>query len=212
VEFRILGPLEVGDGAGPVDVGGARPRALLAILLLRRGEAVTAERLIEELYGGERPATAAKSLQAHVSRLRKALGGDGRLQTRGGGYALELAAGELDADRFAALLERGREERARADDESAAATLREALALWRGPPLSDFAYEEFAQAEVARLDELRLACLEERIDADLACGRHADVVGELERLVAEHPLREGLRARLMLALYRAGRQADALEA
>lgn len=171
-----------------------------------------ADRLVEELYAGKPPPTAAKSLQAHVSRLRKALGGDGRLQTRGRGYTLDLSGDELDIERFATLHERGKRSLDEGEPEPAAASLRQALALWRGVPLGDLAYDDFAQAELSRLEELRLTCLEDRLDADLALGRHAEVVGELEGHVAGHPLRERPRAQLMLALYRCGRQAEALEA
>jgi DNA-binding SARP family transcriptional activator len=207
--FRILGSLEVEEGGRHVDLGGARQRALLTILLLRRGEPVTADRLIEDLYAGDPPPTAAKSLQAHVSRLRKALGPGDRLRTEAGGYSLRVEPAELDADRFAALLAEARS--ALVDDpESALRTLDEALGLWRGPPFGDLGYTNFAQAELARLEELRLCCLEERIEAGLALGRPAELLPELERLVAENPLRERLRGQQMLALYRSGRQAEAL--
>jgi DNA-binding SARP family transcriptional activator len=209
MDFRILGPLEVDDDHGPVALGGARQRALLAILLLRRGEVVPAERLVEDLYGGRPPATAAKSLQAHISRLRKTLA-DGRLVTRSRGYVLATDAEEVDADRFAALVEQGRTALQAGDAETAERQLAAALAQWRGPVLADLPYEEFAQSEIARLEESRLACLEDLAEARLALGRHAELVGDLERLVAEHPLRERPRGHLMLALYRAGRQADAL--
>ena len=211
MEFRILGPLEVVDDGRAVGLGGARPRALLAILLLRRNEVVPAERLREDLYGAEQPVTGAKSLQAHISRLRKALGPN-RVRTRGGGYVLEVAPDEVDADRFADQLGAGRSALAAGKTASAERSFMEALALWRGPPLTDFAYQEFAQAEITRLEELRLACLEELFEARLALARHSETVGELERLVAEHPLRERLRGQLMLALYRDGRQAEALGA
>ena len=211
MEFRILGPLEVVDDGRAVGLGGARPRALLAILLLRRNEVVPAERLREDLYGAEQPVTGAKSLQAHISRLRKALGPN-RVHTRGGGYGLEVAPDEVDADRFADQLGAGRSALAAGKAASAEHSFMEALALWRGPPLTDFAYQEFAQAEITRLEELRLACLEELFEARLALARHSETVGELERLVAEHPLRERLRGQLMLALYRDGRQAEALRA
>ena len=210
MEFRILGPLEVDDAGRRVELGGARQQALLAILLLHRGEVVPADRLVEQLYAGSPPPTAAKSLQAHVSRLRKALGGDGRLQTRGRGYTLDLTADDVDADRFATLHDQGRSALAAGNAEAAATALGEALALWRGAPLGDLAYDDFAQPELSRLEELRLTCTEDRIDADLALGRHAGLVGELERLVAAEPLRERLRGQLMLALYRSGRQAEAL--
>ena len=211
MEFRILGQLEVENGARAVELGGARQRALLAILLLRRNEVIPTERLLEDLYGAEQPATAGKSLQAHVSRLRKALEAD-RLHTRGGGYVLETQADEVDADQFSRLIAEGRESLSVGDADSAEGTLVEALALWRGPPLGELAYEDFAQSEVARLEELRLACLEVLFDARLELGHHTDSAGELERLVAENPLRERLRAQLMLTLYRCGRQADALAA
>jgi DNA-binding SARP family transcriptional activator len=197
MEFRILGPLEVRDEGGrTLDIAG-KQRALLAALLLNANEAVSTDRLIDDLWDGNPPDTAAKALQVYVSQLRKLLGKD-RLQTRPPGYLLRVDHGELDVERFRWLQDDGR--------------LKEALSLCRGSPLSDFADERFAQAEIGRLEELRLACLEERIEQDLAEGRHADVVGELEALVAEHPLRERLRAQLMLALYRSRRQAEALEA
>ena len=211
MDFRILGPLEVFDDGRTLELGGARQRALLAVLLLRRGEVVTADRLIEELYGERPPATAVKSLQVHMSRLRKALGRDGSLRTAAAGYVLEIAPEQLDAERFVQLLDRGRRALARGESADAGARFREALALWRGSPLSDLTYHAFAQNEIARLEELRLAALEYRIEADLECGQHATVTAELDRLVAEHPLRERLREQLMLALYRSGRQAEALD-
>jgi DNA-binding SARP family transcriptional activator len=196
MEFLILGPLEVRDNGEPVAVGGGKQRVLLALLILRPNEVVSSDRLIDELWHGEPPETARKALQVHVSNLRKALGED-RIVTQAPGYRLRLEPGELDLERFEALRSDG--------------NLREALDLWRGAPLADFADEPFAQAERARLEELRLAAIVQRIEADLALGRHADLVPELERLVADEPLRERLRAQLMLALYRCGRQADALE-
>lgn len=210
VEFRILGSLEVVEHDQPLAIGGPKQRALLAILLLHRGEVVSTDRLSDELWGERPPASAAKTVQAYVSNLRRALG-DGLLVTRGHGYVLQTAPGQLDVDRFEALVDAGRTALGEADNRRASERLREALALWRGPPLADFAYEPFAQAEAARLEEERLAALEDRIDADLALGRHAALVGELEALVREHPLRERLQGQLMLALYRSGRQADALE-
>ncbi|MBA2360258.1 MAG: winged helix-turn-helix domain-containing protein, partial [Actinobacteria bacterium] len=170
---------------------------------------VPSERLIEELWGGRAPATAAKSVQVYVSQLRKTLGD--RLVTRSGGYMLELEPGALDLDRFQALAGEGRELLARGEARRAAELLGAALALWRGPALVDFSYEPFAQTEIQRLEELRLTALEDRIEADLALGRHAQLVAELEALVLEHPLRERLRGQLMLALYRSGRQGEALE-
>ena len=209
MQFRILGPLEAAERDVPRPLGGARQRAVLAILLLHRGEVVSGERLVEELWGERAPATAGKVLQAYISRLRKAIGGD-VLLTRGRGYVLPAAAGELDLDEFERLAADGRAALAGGDAASAAARLREALGLWRGPPLADFRYEAFAQGEIARLEEARLAALEDRIDADLALGRHGEVIAELEALVRAHPLRERLWAQLMIALYRGGRQSDAL--
>ena len=177
MEFRLLGPLEVADGRGEVAVGGGRRRALLAILLVHRNEVVPADRLIDELWDGSPPASANKALQVHVSQLRKDLGSNGTsLRTRAGGYVLEVEPASIDVARFEQHVRDG--ERARADgrDGDAADRLREGLQLWRGPPLVDFAYAGFAQDEIARLDELRLAALEERIDADLALGRHRPLV------------------------------------
>jgi DNA-binding SARP family transcriptional activator/ABC-type branched-subunit amino acid transport system substrate-binding protein len=210
VDYRLLGPLEVRDDGRPVALGAAKERALLALLLLHRGEVVSSERLIDGLWGEHPPATAAKSLQVHVSHLRKALGA-GPIVTHGHGYVLEAAPDEVDVDRFECAAEAGRRLFAAGDAERAAAKLGEALQMWRGPPLADFAYEPFAETEAARLAELRIAALEDRIDADLALGRHAALVAELEALVRAHSLRERLRGQLMLALYRCGRQADALE-
>jgi DNA-binding SARP family transcriptional activator/ABC-type branched-subunit amino acid transport system substrate-binding protein/DNA-binding beta-propeller fold protein YncE len=209
LRFRILGPLEVVERDAPLPLGGAKQRAVLAILLLHRGEAISSERLINELWGERPPATAAKTLQGYVFHLRRALG-DGLLHTRRAGYELELAPGQLDADEFERLAAEGRAALSDGDPTAAAGCLRTALALWRGPPLADFAYESFAQAEIARLQEARLAALEDRIDADLALGRQEQLVGELDALVREHPLRERLRGQLMLALYRSGRQVESL--
>jgi DNA-binding SARP family transcriptional activator len=213
MEFRLLGPLEVADGDGTVRLAEGRQRAVLILLLLHRNEAVSLDRLIDTLWGQRPPATAAKVLQNHVGQLRRALGDrDGaRLQTRGRGYLVRVQPGELDLERFEQLVQEGSDALGRDEPTAAAARLREALALWRGPALADVAYESFAQPEIARLDEQRLVALEQRLDADLALGRHTDVIGELEALVAEHPLRERLRGQLMLAQYRSGRQAQALE-
>jgi len=210
LEFRILGPLEVVEHDRLLVLGGPKQRALLVILLLHRGEVVSTDRLGDELWGERPPASAAKTVQVYMSNLRKALG-DGVLVTRGHGYLLQTARGQVDVDRFEVLVDAGRTALGEGDARGASERLREALALWRGPPLADFAYEPFAQAEAARLEEERLAALEDRIDADLALGRHAALVGELESLVRGHPLRERLQGQLMLALYRSGRQADALE-
>src|SRR5437660_407734 len=170
---------------------------------------VSSDRLIDELWSAEPPASGVTALQVRVSQLRKALGPAAeRLETRPPGYVLRVRPEELDLDRFTRLLD----EADGAEPSVAAGMLREALALWRGPALAEFAYESFAQAAIGRVDELRLSAVERRIEADLALGRHADLIGELEVLVAEHPLRERLRGQLMLALYRADRQADALDA
>jgi DNA-binding SARP family transcriptional activator len=211
MEFRLLGPLEVADGERTVAIGAGKRRSLLALLLLRPNEVTPADRLIDELWGERPPATAPKSLQVYVSQLRKELGRD-VLQTRGNGYVACVAHDDIDAQRFERLVGEGSRTLAAGDPGKASDKLMKALAIWRGPPLADFTYEPFAQREIARLEEMRLAALEARIDADLELGRHAEVAGELEGLVAEHPLRERLRAQLMLALYRCGRQAEALQA
>jgi YVTN family beta-propeller protein len=214
VLFRLLGPLEVSDGDHPARLGEGRQRAVLILLLLDRNQAVSSDRLIDALWGEAPPPTAAKVLQNYVGQLRRALDDreGGRLQTRGHGYAIRVEDRELDVDRFEQLVEEGGRALERGRAAEAAARLREALALWRGPALADVAYEAFAQGEIARLEERRTSALEQRIDADLALGRHADLVAELEALVAQHPLRERVRAQLMVALYRCGRQADALAA
>jgi len=211
MEYRILGPLEVSDGGRPLPLSSGRQRALLAALLLSRNETVSSDRLTEEVWHGQRPASGNKALQVQVSALRKALVSDGVIETRDGGYRLSVESGALDADRFEALLARARD-LLEPDPGTAAATLREALELWRGPAFADLAYEPFLQPEIARLEERRLSGIEERIEADLALGRHAELVAELETLVSRHPLRERFRAQLMLALYRSGRQAEALSA
>jgi predicted ATPase/DNA-binding SARP family transcriptional activator len=201
VEFRLLGPLEViGDDGLPVALGGPRPRALLAQLLLQPNRAVSTDRLIDGIWGEAPPASAHNALQVHVHALRSVLGAD-RITTRAPGYLVRVEEDELDVERFGRLVE-----------QSGGAGLREALALWRGPALADFAYEPFAQAAAIRLDESRLAALEQRIALDLDAGRHAALVAELEALASAHPRRERLQAQRVLALYRAGRQADALAA
>jgi DNA-binding SARP family transcriptional activator len=210
VEFRILGPLEVWDEGRPVRIGGAKERALLVVLLLHANESVSVDRLIDELWGARPPATAKKSVQVRVAGLRRALG-DGMLLTHGGGYLIRLDADQLDLHGFERLVGDAGKALADGDPAAAAAMLREALSFWRGAALADFAYESFAQPAITRLEELRLGAVELRIDAELALGLEAQLVGELQALVDEHPLRERLRGELMLALYRDGRQAEALE-
>jgi WD40 repeat protein/DNA-binding SARP family transcriptional activator len=212
LDFRLLGPLElVDDGGLELSIGRGRQRALLALLLLRANELVASDRLVEELWGEAPPATAHKMLHNQVSALRQALGRNGRVETLGSAYRLNVHPGERDIDRFEELMASGRA-RIETDPDGAAARFREALDLWRGPPLADLSYEPFAQAEIARLEERRWAAFEARVEAELALGRHADLVSELEAAVAEQPLREHLHGQLMLALYRCGRQAEALEA
>ena len=194
MEHRILGPLEALGDDGPLRLGGAKQRAVLALLLVHSGRVVSQERLIDELWGDAPPETARESVHVYISRLRKALP-PGALVTEGAGYALQVAPDAVDLGRFERLRAEGR--------------FHEALALWRGPPFAEFD-EDFARVEGARLDELRLSTLEQRLDADLACGRHSELVGELEALVAAHPHRERLRGQLMLALSRCGHPADAL--
>jgi DNA-binding SARP family transcriptional activator len=213
MDYRILGPLEALEGERRLPLGGGRQRSVLALLLLHGNEALTRDVIIDQLWGDEPPATAAKVLQNCISALRKELpGGSETLRTVGGAYALALGPDELDRDRFERLLAEGRAALAQDKHAEAAEQLREALGLWRGSPLSDFSYEPFAREEITRLEELHVAAVEDRIDADLALGRHDEVTPELEALATRHPLRERLRRQLMLALYRAGRQAEALEA
>ena len=206
-EFRILGPLEVSIDDRTVPLGGQKQRALLAILLVDAGHVVSTDRLVNALWGENPPRTAVTSLQNFISQLRKLLGPE-TLETKAPGYRLQVGAGELDLDRFRSLVEGARA----APVEERSARLREALALWRGTALADFAFEAWATNEIGRLAELRHAAIEDRVDADLESGQDAELVGELESLVADHPLRERLRAQLMLALYRSGRQAEALSA
>jgi DNA-binding SARP family transcriptional activator len=212
VEFRLLGPLEVLHDGAEVPVRGARQRELLTLLLLHAGQVVSSDRLMDALWGESQPAAGATALRVRVSQLRKALGpAGGRLVTRAPGYALRVEGGELDLQRFERALDRAAA--ALPDDPAAAVEHAEtALSLWRGAPLADIAYSSYAQAAIARLEELRAAALELRIEAELALGHHAQVVGEAQQLVAEHPLRERMWGQLMLALYRDGRQADALAA
>ncbi len=210
MEFRILGPLEVLDAGAALTLGGAKQRALLAILLLSANRVVPNDRLIDDLWGEKPPETAAHALQVYVSQLRKVLGRE-RLVTRSPGYLLAVEPDSIDLTRFEQLLGTAREQLG-PDPAGAARLLGEALDLWRGPALAEFAFEPFAQNAIGRLEELRLVALEERIEADLALGRHGEVTGELEGLIRSQPLRERPRGQLMRALYRAGRQAEALEA
>ena len=211
MELRILGPFEVFDDDGRlVDVGGARPQALLVALALAGGQPVSADQLLDLLWP-DADFPARNRLQVNVSRLRKVLGGN-CIVSRAGGYALEVPPGTLDADRFEDLAARGRAALRRQDASAATRLLRQALGLWRGAPLAEFADREFAAAVIARLREARLAALEDRVEAELMLGGHGELVGELEALVREHPLRERLWGQLMVALYRSGRQGDALGA
>jgi len=210
LQIKILGPLEVLVEGRLVELRGQKQRELLAILVVHANDVVSADRLIDALWGESPPASAPKTLQAYISRLRKALDDEG-LTTHGHGYSFALGKDQLDAAQFTRLLEDGRRALAADEPVRAADVLDTALGLWRGPALADFAYASFAQEEIARLEELRLAAREERVEAALALGRHAEAVVELEALVSQHPLRERLRAQLMLALYRSGRQAEALQ-
>jgi predicted ATPase/DNA-binding SARP family transcriptional activator len=208
-QFSLLGPVSASENGTPIALGGQKRRALLAVLLLEPGTVVSRDRLIDALWGEDPPETARNTVQVYISQLRKVLP-EGMLETVPPGYRLAVEPESIDAFEFQRLSQEGRATLAAGNAAGAAETLRAALALWTGSALADLAWEPFAQAEVVRLEELRLAALEDRIDADLALGRHGQLVGELERLVAEQPLRERLRAQLMLALYRSGRQADAL--
>ena len=215
LQFRILGPLQLLNEGRLVPLGGAKQRSTLAMLLLGRNHVVSRDRLIDGLWGTSPPPSAGPSLETYVSRLRRVLPGDGedaRLVTQPPGYRLRVEAGELDLERFETLLVQARTARAAGDFGRARNALRDALALFRGAPLEDLVHAPFAQAEIGRLEEARLGALEQRLDADLAVGRHAEVVGELESLVACHPFREVLWRQLMLALYRSGRQGEALHA
>jgi len=207
LEFRILGPLEVLDEGNAVALGGRNQRAVLALLLLRVNQTVSTERLVDQLWGEHPPRTATTSLQNTVVQLRKLLG-HGLLLTRPSGYVLELDADQLDLARFERLVREARS----AEADQRAELLREALGLWRGSPLADLESETFAQSEIQRLEDLRLGVLEERMAADLDVGADAELVAEIQALVRAHPLREQLRASLMLALYHCGRQAEALAA
>jgi DNA-binding SARP family transcriptional activator/class 3 adenylate cyclase len=204
--FRLLGPIEVNGDNAPLSLGGRMPKAVLAVLLLHAGQALSVDRLVEVLWGDDPPKTAATSLQNFVAQLRKALGAD-VLVRQAPGYLLRVEPDELDVNRFARLVS----EASSAAPAERIPILHEALGLWRGTPLADFTYEAFAQHEIRRLEDLRLSAIELRIDAELELGRLTEVVGELESLIAKNPLRERLRELLMLALYRSGRQAEALD-
>jgi DNA-binding SARP family transcriptional activator len=206
MDFRILGSLEVWDGERQLELGGPKRRAVLALLLLHANEVVAVDRLVDELWGEKAPRNATAALHTHVSRLRKELGSE-IIARRAWGYVLRAEPGTVDLERFERLVSEAENLPARERAEK----LGEALALWRGPPLEDLAFEPALEGDIARLDALHLTVLENRIDADLEAGNHAGLVGELEALIAQHPLRERLRGQLILALYRSGRQAEALE-
>ncbi len=211
MELRVMGPVELVGASGPVPLGGNKQRRLLAALAIRAGEALPSDVLIDAVWGAAPPASARKLLQVYVSQLRKLLGPPLAIRTRGGGYVLELDDGALDVARFERLLDHGRTAAASGNHALAASMFGRALGLWRGPAYGELAYEEFACAEAQRLEELRLVALEERIAAELELGRHDDLLPELQSLAAAHPLRERLQAQAMLALYRSGRQTEALE-
>jgi DNA-binding SARP family transcriptional activator len=213
MEYRILGPLEVLEDGRPLALGRLKERLVLAMLLLHPNEFVSRERLIDELWGVSPPATARKAVNVYISKLRQTLTSDGHepIATADGGYRLVVDPELLDAHRMRSLVAAARERISGGDSEAASGLLEEALAFWRGPTLAGLTLESVGRDEVAQLDELRLTVLMDRIDCDLAQGRHEDALGELQVLVREHPLRERLRAQQMLALYRADRQADALE-
>jgi DNA-binding SARP family transcriptional activator len=211
MEFRLVGPVEVVRDDGPLPLRGPKQRALLALLLLHANEALSRDHLVDALWGEQPPATAQKALQVYVSQLRKLIEPERLLETTPTGYRLLLEPGQLDVDRFEALLGEARSASAEGDAAEASRLFAMALSLWRGPALADLAYEPFAQSEISRLEELRVAALEGRIEAELQLGRHSELTAELEALSGEHPLREHLRGLLMLALYRSGRQAEALD-
>ena len=218
LEFRILGPLEVVAENGPLQLGGPKQRAVLAILLLNANHVVPVDRLADELYGDAIPASALTQIQAHISHLRKLLDPDlsagatgSHIETRPPGYLIRLRPEQLDLRRFERWTAEAAEASARHDFAAASGRLRDALELWRGPPLAEFSRDPFAQASMARLEDLRYNALVSRIDAELVLGRHTELVGELHVLTSESPLRERLRGQLMLAMYRSGRQAEALD-
>jgi DNA-binding SARP family transcriptional activator len=211
LDFRILGPLEVTADGDPIRLGGPKQRATLAILLLNVNRVVSVDRLADDQYAGAAPVTAVTQVQRQISELRKLLGPEHGIETQPPGYVLRLAPEQLDLHRFERFASDAGKSVERGDARAAAEFLRNALELWRGPPLADLQYESFAQPAIGRLEEIRLAALEQRIEVELGLGRHAQLVGELEQLVTEHPLQERFAEQLMLALYRSGRQAEALE-
>jgi DNA-binding SARP family transcriptional activator/class 3 adenylate cyclase len=215
LDIRILGPLEIRAGQSRLTYQGERRGALLAILLLNANRVVSIDQLIDELWGDEPPASGAKAVQVRISQLRKTFADAGigeLITTRPPGYVVELAPDQLDLNRFERLIIESDEAMAGSEPARAGELLGDALSLWRGPPLAEFGSAPFARLARERLEEMRLSAVERRIEVDLALGRHGDVIGELESLVARHPFRERLRAQLMLGLYRSGRQADALAA
>jgi DNA-binding SARP family transcriptional activator len=211
LEFRILGPLEAVGEDGPIQLGGPRQRATLAILLLSANRVVPVDRIADELYAGAAPVTAVTQVQRQISELRKAFGDASAIETVPPGYLIRLSPGQLDLLRFERLTQDAEQALARGDPEVAVDLFREALGLWRGSPLADLTYESFAQAPVSRLEGMRLAVLEQRFEAEFSLGRHSELIPELEELVVAYPLRERFQGQLMLALYRAGRQAEALD-
>ncbi len=219
VNFDILGPIDIRDADGrEIRLPAGRERSLLVLLLIHRGEVVSIDQIVEALWGGHPPGTAGKAVQGYVSHLRRTLdptrdtsGPGGLLLTRAPGYTLRVDDGSVDAARFEGLVGEGRRALEDGAVVEAAAMLDEALRLWRGPALAEFAFDDFAQAEIRHLEDLRLDAIEDRAEVSLRLGRNAEVIAELDGLVAEHPLRERLRAKLMIALYRSGRQADALQ-
>ena len=210
LDFRILGPLEVVGEEGPIRLGGPKQRAALAILLLNANRVVSVERLADELYAGRPPATAVTQVQRQISELRTVLGSSSRIDTRAPGYVIHVSPDQLDLTRFEQRVSDAASVSVHGDAHAAGELLRDALGLWRGGALADLGDEPFAALPIRRLEELRQVALERRLEADLALGRHAELIGELQELVAEQPLRETLSGLLMIALYRSGRQAEAL--
>ena len=202
MDFRILGPLEVRDERGSVALGGPKRRAVLAVLLLRANRPVRVDVLVQALWGDDAPPTGVKAVQVHISRLRNALRDPAILATTPARYRLRVQPGELDRDRFETLAEEGRRQLTEGKPTKAAASLRKALEMWQGEALADLAFDPSISAEVALLEDQRLAALEARVEADLAAGRDAALVGELQRLVAAYPTREVFTGQLMVALYR----------